>query len=98
MFKVLDPRTGAVRDVGPIALLDLADIEVVRSESLIFSDGSLGCPQPDVVYTQAPVPGYRIVLDADGQPLDYRVTERGYMMLCEQAVLHVSPSGGGADR
>ena len=101
------PPTGEV----PTAVLDrvttdamertgvaAADLEIIRSESLIFSDGSLGCPKPDVVYTQAPVPGYRVVLDADGQSLDYRVTERGYMMLCQQTGLRVSPGGGAEDR
>jgi hypothetical protein len=74
------------------------EIDVLRSESLIFSDGALGCPKPDVAYTPAPVPGYRVVLEADGRLMDYRVTERGYMMLCEQAGLPISPGRGGLDR
>ena len=101
------PPTGEV----PAAVLDrvladatertgvaAADMEIIRSESLIFSDGSLGCPKPDVAYTPAPVPGYRIVLEADGRSLDYRVTERGYLMLCEQSGLHLSPGRGVPDR
>lgn len=59
-------------------------IVILRAESLIFPDGSLGCPQPDVVYTQAPVPGYRVVLDAGGREHDYRVPEGGRFVLCER--------------
>jgi len=60
-----------------------ADITVLRAESLIFPDGSLGCPKPDVVYTQAPVRGYRVVLEAAGKEYDYRVPEGGRFVLCE---------------
>ena len=58
-------------------------IDVIRGEALVWSDGSLGCGRPDEVYTQAPVPGYRIVVDAGGGLLDYRATRQGAFRLCE---------------
>ena len=58
-------------------------IKVVQAESLVWSDGSLGCGKPDELYTQVPVPGYRVVLDVAGQVLDYRATEQGAFRLCE---------------
>ena len=60
-----------------------ADIMVVRGESVTWSDGSLGCPQPGMNYTQALVPGYWVVLDADGTEYDYRASARGTFTLCE---------------
>lgn len=60
-----------------------ADIVVVRGESVTWSDGSLGCPQPGMNYTQALVPGYWVVLDADGTEYDYRASARGSFTLCE---------------
>ena len=60
-----------------------ADIVVVRGESVTWSDGSLGCPQPGMNYTQALVPGYWVVLDADGTDYDYRASARGFFTLCE---------------
>ena len=60
-----------------------ADIVVVRGESVTWSDGSLGCPQPGMNYTQALVPGYWVVLDADGTEYDYRASARGFFTLCE---------------
>ena len=56
---------------------------VVRGEAVTWTDGSLGCPQPDMVYTQAPVDGYWIVLEAGDKDLDYRAAEGGFFSLCE---------------
>jgi hypothetical protein len=72
------------------------ELTVVRSEAVVWSDGSLGCPQPGVMYTQALVPGYWVVLEYDDQTLDYRASDRGYFSLCEQSSLlkTVPPLGG----
>jgi hypothetical protein len=75
-----------IADASDRSHVDADTVVVLRAESLVFSDGSLGCPKPDVVYTPAPVPGYRVVLRAGEETLDYRITERGYPMLCEQSV------------
>ena len=75
-----------IADASTRSHVDPDAMVVLRSESLVFSDGSLGCPKPDVVYTQAPIPGYRVVLRAGEQTLDYRITKRGYLILCEQSV------------
>jgi hypothetical protein len=60
------------RDMGLVdqAVTDLArrlgvsdeEIEVLNSESVTWPDGSLGCPEPDRMYTQALVEGHRVVL------------------------------------
>jgi hypothetical protein len=60
-----------------------AAVTVVRAEAVEWPDGSLGCPQPDMMYTQAIVPGYWVVLEVDGKPFDYRASQRGDFVLCE---------------
>jgi hypothetical protein len=65
----------------------VSDISVVLAESLTWRDGSLGCGKPGQMYTQALVPGYRVILDYAGQQFDYRATERGLIKLCEQPTL-----------
>jgi hypothetical protein len=55
---------------------------VISAEALVWPDGSLGCAEPGVSYTMAPVPGYRIVIDAGGEKLDYRASDGGYLTLC----------------
>ena len=66
-------------------------IEVETATAVNWSDGALGCARPDRVYTQAIVPGYRIILKAGGTHYDYRAGEGGYFFLCELPTL-VQPS------
>ena len=61
-------------------------VAVPTAEQVEWSDGSLGCPAPDMMYTQAIVPGYHVVLDVGGQTYDYRLSERGLMVLCENGL------------
>ncbi|MFT6519070.1 MAG: hypothetical protein ACJATP_002747 [Candidatus Azotimanducaceae bacterium] len=65
----------------------VSDISVVLAESLTWRDGSLGCGKPGQMYTQALIPGYRVILDYAGQPFDYRATEHGLIKLCERPTL-----------
>jgi hypothetical protein len=59
-----------------------ADIKVVSEEAVTWPDGSLGCPKPGMMYTQALVPGYRIVLQAGEQTLNYHAMSRGRPFYC----------------
>jgi hypothetical protein len=61
---------------------DRASITVTRAEAVTWSDGSLDCPEPGMMYTQALVDGYHVILDADGEELDYRATAAGNFVLC----------------
>lgn len=58
-------------------------IEVERGESVIWSDGALGCPEPGVMYTQAQVQGYWVVLRAGDRQFDYRASEKGQFRRCK---------------
>ena len=69
------------------------EISVTRSESVIWPDGSLGCPQPGEMYTQAPVQGYWIVLRWSGKEFDYRASSRGSLRLCEKSFKVRPPVG-----
>lgn len=66
-------------------------IEVTRSEAVTWPDGSLGCPEPGMFYTQAVEPGYWVELEVEGQMLDYRLTENGSFKLCESGIPGMSP-------
>lgn len=61
----------AVQDLA--SRLDIAEseVDVVSVEEVTWRDGSLGCPQPGRVYTQALVNGSRIILEAEGQRWHY---------------------------
>jgi hypothetical protein len=78
-----------VADASDRTGLDAEAIEVVQAEAVTWNDGSLGCPEPGMFYTQALVDGYHVILEADGEKLDYRVSAAGGFHLCEKA-----PPGG----
>ena len=83
ILKDLAGRTGVA----------VEDISVIQAQSIVWNDGSLGCPQPGMSYTQSIVPGYWVVLDVDGVQYDYRETTRGYFSLCEAGIPPDSPGG-----
>ncbi len=58
-------------------------VQVVVAEQVTWSDGSIGCPEAGMMYTQALVPGYRVVLAADGRQLNFHATESGDFRYCE---------------
>lgn len=54
------------------------------AEAVTWSDGSLGCPQPGRMYTQALVPGYRFVLEyAGGREMHVHASESGNVLVCD---------------
>jgi hypothetical protein len=79
-----DVLSPIIADVVERTGAEPAEIEVLRSQSITWNDGSLGCPKPGMVYTQALVDGYWVVLSYQGQEFDYRVNEREAFFLCEE--------------
>lgn len=71
----------------------LPRLTVVRAESVVWADGSLGCPEPGVVYTQALVDGFWVEIDAAGVILDYRLTSDGWFRYCADGAPPSSPTG-----
>ncbi|WNB84684.1 hypothetical protein [Cellulomonas sp. ATA003] len=78
-------------DLTAAAVLDLAahlgvpaeEVSVVRVEEVTWPDGSLGCPEPGVLYTQAIIDGTLIVLGAGGSNFRYHASEHHAPFLCE---------------
>lgn len=73
ILKDLAERTGAAAE----------HIVVIQAQSTVWNDGSMGCPQPGVLYTQALVNGYWVLLEVDGKQYDYRAGKSGTFILCE---------------
>ena len=79
----VDQRVTAARaDAARRSGLPPAQIQVVKAESVTWSDGSLGCPRPGMLYTQARVPGYRVQLRVGSEIWNYHGSERGALALC----------------
>jgi hypothetical protein len=85
--EVMDPILAAAAERAGVAREEL---EVIRAEQVTWSDGSLGCPEPGQMYTQALVDGYHVVIVAGDDELDYRVGSAGSFRVCESPL----PRGG----
>ena len=72
-----------VGDAAQRAGVDASKVRVVAAESVTWSDGSLGCPEPGMMYTQALVPGYRVVIAVEGEDMTYHASESGDFRFCE---------------
>lgn len=57
------------------------DIRLVQAEAREWPDRSLGCPRPGLGYAQAITAGFMIVLEANGQRLEYH-TDHAQVVLC----------------
>ena len=79
MRSIVDAAT---RDTAARLNIDPGAVEVVSTQQVTWPDGSLGCPVPGMQYTQALVPGYRVILRAGGQAFDYHAAANGHLVLC----------------
>jgi hypothetical protein len=78
----------ALADAASRTGLPVAQLKVTSAEAVTWRDGSLGCPEPGMVYTEALVPGYRVRITADGREFDYHATSRGSLLLCPAGRAH----------
>jgi hypothetical protein len=65
--------------------LDVAEEEIAVTSAAVvtWNDGSIGCPQPGMAYTQALVEGSRITLEHDGTTYAYH-QGAGRLFWCEE--------------
>ena len=97
------PVRAAIDDAARRTGLAAVELKVASVERVTWLDGSLGCPELDLMYTQALVLGYRIRIEAGGKTLDYHTDTRGEMLLCPlgravaPAVQHGSRRDGTVD-
>ena len=82
MFELQAQVERALADATGRSGLTAPRVKVASAEHVTWSDGSLGCPQPGMLYTQALVPGYRIRIQAGAETLDYHASARGALVLC----------------
>lgn len=81
----------AVADLADRLDIDPGDIDVESHETVVWNDGSLGCPRPGEVYTQALVEGSRTVLMVDGRRYFYHAADGRAPFLCENPELAPGP-------
>lgn len=84
-----------IADAAGQAGVSEREVEVVQARAVVWRDGSLGCPQPGMFYTQALVSGYQVILRAGGREYDYHASASGAFFVCENGrqspPLEISP-------
>jgi hypothetical protein len=75
---ILDP---ILNEAAALANIAREQLVIVRAEPVVWNDGSLGCPEPGMMYTQALVNEYWVIVEAAGKKYDFRV-DRGNFRLC----------------
>lgn len=80
----------AMQDLAERTGSSLEAISLVSFEYVTWNDGSLGCPEPGEMYTQALVDGSRTILEVGGVTYHYHAGADGDPFLCE------NPAGGPA--
>jgi hypothetical protein len=89
---VMTPATANQREQVNQAIEDLAgrldipaeQIQLIDIASVVWSDGSIGCPQPGMFYTQALVEGLRIRLGVGERIYHYHSGRNQPPFLCEK--------------
>jgi hypothetical protein len=82
-------RAGLAKQIGAEKA---ESARIVTAEAVTWPNGALGCPQPGRMYTQALVPGYRVVFEADGATYAYHASQKGEFKLCKRPA-PLSPGG-----
>jgi hypothetical protein len=59
-----------------------AEITTESVETVTWPSGAMGCPKPDMNYTQSLVEGYRVVLSANGRQYFYHGRKGGDPFYC----------------
>jgi hypothetical protein len=67
---------------------------VVSTEEVEWPDGCLGIQQEGLMCTQAIVPGYRIILEANGREVEYRTNEDGTQIRPASVLMTWTREGG----
>ena len=75
-------QAAVLDDVGKRSGVPRERITLVVAERVTWSDSSIGCPEPGMLYTQSLVPGYRIVAMVKGQHYEYHASTRGEPRFC----------------
>jgi hypothetical protein len=93
-----DLLTKILTDLQEREGVDREGIVIERAEAVVWPDGSIGCPQPGLMYPQVLTPGYFVVLRVGDDLYNYHAGESGGFKLCEQSLPgKIPPLKEGAD-
>lgn len=77
------PVSLARDDLAKQLKVSVMDVVVVRREEIQWTNGSLGCPEPGKVYTQAIVPGYKVIFEFNQKQYEYHTNKNNRFVTCK---------------
>src|SRR5262245_50114547 len=75
-------RRAVVADAAKRFKVAESAVVLARAEQVTWSDGALGCPEPGMMYTQALVPGFRVVAKTTAGEMLYHTDSLGTLRTC----------------
>ena len=79
---IKDPVVQAMTDLSQRLGVAVDDVELVSLLDVTWRDGSLGCPEAGVAYTQALVPGQQMILQVNGEEYYYHSGKNSVFTYC----------------
>lgn len=79
---IKDPVVQAMTDLSQRLSVTVDDIELVSLLEVTWRDGSIGCPEAGVAYTQALVPGQQMILRVNGVEYYYHSAKNSVFTYC----------------
>ena len=73
----------AMQDLSKRLSISIDQIKVIQARAVTWSDSSLGCPKPGMMYLMVLSPGYQIILRAEGRDFNYHAGQSGGAFYCE---------------
>lgn len=77
-----DRVTQAITDLSQRLGIPSAEIAIVSLLEVTWPDGSIGCPEPGALYTQALVSGQQLILQANGTDYYYHSSSASEFIYC----------------
>jgi len=66
--------------------ITMTEISLAKAEEVVWSNASLGCPQPGMVYAEVMTPGYLILLEANDTVYEYHASRGTEVIYCENPI------------
>lgn len=74
-------QLAAIQSLVETLSVDVDQIKLVSAEAVTWPDGCMGIVKMGMMCTQAQVPGFRIILEADGKQYEFHTNEDGSVVL-----------------
>jgi hypothetical protein len=72
-----EAAVNAAADLAQRLKVDIDTIKLVNAEQIDWPDACMGIQQPGIMCAQVITPGYKVILEANGQQYEYHTNESG---------------------